>query len=45
VREITQMRSTFDKELQRQRADEDSKVQEIRRQADEVIIYSNQPFI
>ena len=30
------MRITFDRELQQQRTDEDSKVQEIRRQADEV---------
>lgn len=30
------MRITFDQELQQQRSDEDSKVQEIRRQADEV---------
>jgi hypothetical protein len=36
VREISQMKETFEKEVQRQRADEDSKVQEIRRQADRV---------
>jgi hypothetical protein len=38
VREIAHMRLTFEKEVQRQRAEEDSKVQEIRRQADEVSI-------
>jgi hypothetical protein len=36
VREIAHMRLTFEKELQAQREDEESKVQEIRRQADEV---------
>jgi hypothetical protein len=36
VREISRLRFTFQQELQQQRADEDSKVQEIRRQADEV---------
>jgi hypothetical protein len=38
VREISHMRLTFEKELQRQRADDDAKVQEIRRQADQVCI-------
>ncbi len=36
VREISHMRLTFEHELQRQRADDESKVQEIRRQADQV---------
>lgn len=36
VREIAQMRFTFQKELQHQRADEDAKVTEIRKQADRV---------
>lgn len=35
VREISHMRVTFEQELQRQRTDEDSKVQEIRKQADQ----------
>lgn len=35
VREISHMRVTFEKELSRQRSDEDSKVQEIRKQADQ----------
>lgn len=39
VREISNMRLTFQKELQQQRVEEESKVQEIRRQADQV--YSN----
>jgi hypothetical protein len=36
VREISHMRLTFEQELSRQRAEDDSKVEEIRRQADEV---------
>jgi len=36
VREISHMRLTFEQELSRQRAEDESKVQEIRRQADEV---------
>jgi hypothetical protein len=36
VREISHMRITFEQELQRQRTEDESKVQEIRRQADQV---------
>lgn len=36
MKEISRVRLTFEKELQQQRTDEDAKVQEIRRQADEV---------
>ena len=36
VQDISRMRLKFQKELQQQRTEEDSKVQEIRRQADEV---------
>jgi hypothetical protein len=36
VQDIARMRVKFQKELQQQRTEEDSKVHEIRRQADEV---------
>jgi hypothetical protein len=39
VQNIANMRLTFQKELQQQRLDQDAKVQEIRRQADEVRVF------
>jgi hypothetical protein len=40
VQDIAQMRTTFERQLRRQRVDEEAKVEEIRRQADQVNAFS-----